>query len=74
VIAPPGLGDDRTRTLRAAYLEMVSSKDYQHEAGKRGFDIGTPNSGEALADYVATKLTAFPAETVAEYRQYVERK
>jgi tripartite-type tricarboxylate transporter receptor subunit TctC len=73
VIAPPGLPDDVTRTLRQSYLKMVASKDYQDDASKRGFDIGTPNTGEELAAYVATKLSSFPAETIKEYRDYVER-
>jgi hypothetical protein len=40
--------------------------------GRRGFDVGRPNTGEELADYVASKLIAFPAETIKEYRDYVE--
>jgi tripartite-type tricarboxylate transporter receptor subunit TctC len=71
VIAPPGLPNDLTRILRESYLKMVASKDYQDEAVKRGLDIGQPNTGEALAQFAA-KLTAFPAETVEEYRRYVE--
>jgi tripartite-type tricarboxylate transporter receptor subunit TctC len=73
VIAPPGLPLDTTRLLRASYLTMVASKEYQEEAGRRGFDIGRPNSGDELADYVASKLITFPAETIKEYRDYVER-
>jgi len=73
VIAPPGLPDDLTWTLRQSYLRMVASEDYQDDASKRGLDIGTPNTGEELADYVATKLSSFPAETIKEYRDYVER-
>jgi tripartite-type tricarboxylate transporter receptor subunit TctC len=73
VIAPPGLPDDVTRTLRQSYLKMVASKDYQDDASKRGLDIGTPNTGEELAAYVATKLSSFPAETIKEYRDFVER-
>ena len=63
-----------TRTLRAAYLEMVATAEYRDEAVKRGFDVGTPNDGEAITDYVANTLTNFPAETIAEYRTYVERR
>jgi hypothetical protein len=74
VIAPPGLPDDVTGTLRQSYLKMVASKDYQDDASKRGFDIGMPNTGEELAAYVATKLASFPAETIKEYRDYVERQ
>jgi tripartite-type tricarboxylate transporter receptor subunit TctC len=71
VIAPPGLPADVTRILRQSYLNMVADKGYQDEAIKRGLDIGQPNSGEELAQFAA-KLTAFPAETVEEYRKYVE--
>jgi hypothetical protein len=48
--------------------------DYQVEAMKRGLDIGQPNTGEELAQFVATKLASFPPETIAEYRRYVERQ
>jgi hypothetical protein len=71
LIAPPGVSDDLTRTLRQSYLAMVASKEYLDEAVKRGLDIGQPNTGEELAQFAA-KLTAFPAETVEEYRRYVE--
>jgi tripartite-type tricarboxylate transporter receptor subunit TctC len=72
LIAPPGVPDDLTATLREAYLKMVASPDYVTEAMKRGLDIGQPNTGEELAQFVATKLAAFPAETIAEYRSYVQ--
>jgi hypothetical protein len=71
LIAPPGVPADLTRTLRQSYLAMVASKEYLDEAVKRGLDIGQPNTGEELAQFAA-KLTAFPAETVEEYRRYVE--
>jgi hypothetical protein len=74
VIAPPALPDDLTRTLRQSYLRMVASKEYLDEAIKRGFDVGKPNTGEEITDYVSTKLTAFPSETIQEYRSYVERQ
>jgi len=61
-----------TAALRQAYLRMVGSPDYLEEATKRGLDVGQPNTGEELTDFVATKLTAFPAETIAEYRTYVQ--
>jgi hypothetical protein len=51
---------------------MVGSQDYLEEAMKRGLDIGQPNTGEELADFVAKRLSAFPAETIAEYRTYVQ--
>src|SRR5580704_14442158 len=74
VIAPPGVPDDRTQILRRSYLAMVASADYQAEAVKRGLDMGQPNTGEELAAFVATKLASFPAETIEEYRRYVERQ
>ena len=74
VVAPPGIPPELTRVLRDAYLAMVATADYRDEAVKRGFDIGAPNSGEAIADYVANTLSNFPAETIAEYRTYVERR
>jgi hypothetical protein len=74
LIGPPGMPDDRTQILRRSYLNMVASPDYQAEAMKRGLDIGQPNSGEELARFVATKLAAFPPETIEEYRRYVDHK
>jgi tripartite-type tricarboxylate transporter receptor subunit TctC len=74
VIGPPGMPEDRYQLLRRSYLNMVASSDYQVEAMKRGLDIGQPNTGEELAQFVATKLAAFPAETIEEYRRYVEKR
>jgi tripartite-type tricarboxylate transporter receptor subunit TctC len=74
VVAPPGVPAEVTRVLREAYLKMVATGEYREEAGKRGFDVGTPNSGEAIGDYVTNTLMKFPAETIAEYRTYVERR
>jgi tripartite-type tricarboxylate transporter receptor subunit TctC len=74
VIAPPGVPDALTRILRRSYLSMIASSDYQDEAMKRGLDLGQPNTGEELAQFVATKLAAFPPETIEEYRRYVERQ
>ena len=53
---------------------MVATSEYRDEAAKRGFDVGTPNTGEAITDYVTNTLRKFPAETIAEYRTYVERR
>ncbi len=74
VVAPPGVPGALARTLREAYLRMVTTGEYRDEAAKRGFDVGEPNSGEAIADYVSNILMRFPAETIAEYRAYVERR
>jgi ABC-type amino acid transport substrate-binding protein len=73
LIGPPGMADELTRTLRQAYLKMVVSPDYLAEAIKRSLDIGQPNTGEELAQFVAGKLTSFPPETIAEYRRFVDR-
>jgi len=74
VVAPPGIPAALTRILRAAYLDMIATGEYRDEAAKRGFDVGTPNDGEAITEYVTNTLTNFPAETIAEYRSYVERR
>ncbi len=74
LIAPPGVPAELTRLLRDSYLKMVATDQYRAEATKRGFDVGAPNTGEAITDYVTNTLTAFPAETIAEYRTYVERR
>jgi hypothetical protein len=74
VVATPGIPAELTRILRAAYLDMIATSEYRDEAAKRGFDVGTPNDGEAITDYVTDTLTKFPAETIAECRGYVERR
>jgi hypothetical protein len=74
LIGPPGMGEDVTRMLRQAYLKMVASQDYLDEAIKRNLDMGQPNTGEELAQFVATKLASFPPETIEEYRRFVEHR
>jgi tripartite-type tricarboxylate transporter receptor subunit TctC len=74
VVAPPGVPDELTRVLRKSYLDMIATSEYRDEAAKRGFDVGAPNHGEAITDYVTNTLTKFPAETIAEYRSYVEHR
>ena len=74
VIAPPGFPADLTQMLRRSYLNMVASREYLDEAIKRDLDIGQPNTGEELAQFVATKLASFSPETIAEYRRYVEHQ
>jgi tripartite-type tricarboxylate transporter receptor subunit TctC len=74
VVAPPGMPAELTRLLREAYLKMVATSEYRDEAVKRGFDVGAPNTGEMITDYVTNTLTQFPAETITEYRTYVERR
>jgi tripartite-type tricarboxylate transporter receptor subunit TctC len=74
LVAPPGTPDDIAKTLRQSYLVMVASKDYQDEAIKRSFDVGKPNSGEEIADYIAKNLSDVPAAVIQDYREYVERQ
>lgn len=74
VVAPPGIPAELTRVLRDSYLAMVAMGEYRDEAVKRGFDVGTPNTGEAITGYVTNTLSNFPADTIAEYRSYVERR
>jgi len=70
LVAPPNLPADTTRTLRGAYLQTVSSKEYVAEAGKRGFEVGRPNRGEEIADYIAKNLSNIPADVSEEFRSY----
>ena len=74
LIAPPGLPDEITRKLRQSYVSMVAAKEYLDEAAKRSIDVGWPNTGEELTEYVSKNLAAFPADTIREYRDYVERQ
>jgi hypothetical protein len=74
LIAPPGSPEDITRVLRQSYVRMVASKDYLDEAAKRAIDVGRPNTGEELTDYVSRNLTAFSPEAIREYRDYVEKQ
>src|SRR3954453_4556847 len=74
LVAPPGTPDGIVKILRQSYLAMVASKDYQDEAIKRSFDVGKPNSGEEIADYIAKHLSDVPAAVIQDYREYVERQ
>jgi tripartite-type tricarboxylate transporter receptor subunit TctC len=74
LVAPPGMPDSIVKTLRQSYLAMVASKDYQNEAIKRSFDVGKPNPGDEIADYVAKNLSNVPAAVIQDYREYVERQ
>jgi tripartite-type tricarboxylate transporter receptor subunit TctC len=74
VVGPPGVPAELTALLRGSYLKMVATREYRDEAMKRGFDVGAPYYGEAITEYVTNTLTNFPAETIAEYRTYVERR
>jgi tripartite-type tricarboxylate transporter receptor subunit TctC len=70
LVAPPQLPADVTRMLREAYLAAVSSQEYIAEATKRGFEVGRPNRGEEIADYIAKTLSNVPADVAEEFRSY----
>jgi tripartite-type tricarboxylate transporter receptor subunit TctC len=72
LVAPPDVPGDITRTLRAAYVAAVSSRDYKEQASKRGFEVGAPNSGEEIADYIAKNLSNVPADVIGEFRSYAQ--
>jgi tripartite-type tricarboxylate transporter receptor subunit TctC len=57
VMAPPGVPDDRTAILRAAFLTMVKDPDFRAEAAKIGLNP-EPLSGEDLQKVVAETLGA----------------
>ena len=42
------------------------------EATKRGFDVGCPNRGEVIAEYVAKNLTNVPADVITEIRSHAQ--
>lgn len=72
LVAPPQVPADITRTLRAAYLGAVSSKEYRDEALKRGFEVGPPNSGEEIADFIGKATSNIPADVIQEFRVYTQ--
>jgi hypothetical protein len=72
VVAPPGLNNENVQILRDAYLATVTSKEYYTEATKRGFEVGSPNVGSALADYLDKNLSSVPADVIKEFRTYTE--
>jgi ABC-type amino acid transport substrate-binding protein len=74
LVAPPGVPPDIVELLRRSYLNMVGSREYQDEAIKRSFDVGSPNTGEDITDYIIKNLSAVPADVIRDYREYVERQ
>jgi tripartite-type tricarboxylate transporter receptor subunit TctC len=70
VVAPPGLSADRVQILRDAYVKTVTSPEYVAQATKRGFDVGQPNSGPDLRDYIDKSLSAVPDSVTKEFREY----
>ena len=74
LIGPPNLPRDLTAILRDAYVAMAESKDYVEEARRRGIDVGKPNHGEPLQEFVTKSLGDIPKDVVDEYRGYVGMK
>src|SRR5262249_9407327 len=74
VVAPPGLPADLTAQLRQSYFNMVSSQPYRNEATRLGFDVGRPNLGSELDDFVSHDLATVSPEVIHEYRSYVEHQ
>jgi tripartite-type tricarboxylate transporter receptor subunit TctC len=72
VIAPPDLPADVTRVLRESYLTAITSREYQEQAAKRGFEVGKPNSGQEIADYIASNLSTVSPEVIHEFRTYMQ--
>jgi tripartite-type tricarboxylate transporter receptor subunit TctC len=70
VVAPPGVDPQRAGILRDAYLKTVTSPAYIAQATKRGFDVGHPNLGNELGEYLKASLSAVPPDVIAEFRQY----
>ena len=73
LIGPPGMPEAQTKILREAYGRMVRDAAYQEEARRRNFDVGTPNDGEAIADYLSKVISGLSPEVIAEYKSFVER-
>jgi tripartite-type tricarboxylate transporter receptor subunit TctC len=72
VIAPPELPADVTRVLRQSYLAAIASNEYQELAAKRGFEVGKPNPGQEIADYIAGNLSNVAPEVIQEFRSYMQ--
>jgi len=60
--------------LRRSYLKTVESREYVEEAIKRNLDVGRPNTGEEITDYVTNTLNGLSAETIREYRSTSEKQ
>ena len=59
-LAPPGIPEDRLKTLRDAFLATMQDKEFLEEAKKAGVDV-RPVSGEQIRSIVAEVYAMPPA-------------
>jgi tripartite-type tricarboxylate transporter receptor subunit TctC len=71
LVAPPGVDPHVVDILRTAYIKMVSSKEYIAEARQRGFDVGRPNTGQSIADYLKANSNVAP-DVKTEFMSYAQ--
>jgi tripartite-type tricarboxylate transporter receptor subunit TctC len=64
VFGPPGVPDDRTRALRAAFKRMMADPAVLREADRQHLEINQPMEGADVAALV-DRLHAMPEATVA---------
>jgi tripartite-type tricarboxylate transporter receptor subunit TctC len=67
--APPGLPDDRTEALRAAFDRTMKDREFLAEAEKLGIEVAAMNGAED--DRLMKELYATPADLVAEARRVI---
>lgn len=70
LVAPPGVPADRVKILRNAYLRVVTNKDYIAEASRRGFNVGKPNPGDEIRDFLQKSFAGVTPATKAEFLTY----
>ncbi len=70
VIGPPGIPAPITEILRKAYLETVTSTEYIEEAKKRGFELGTPNLGTELTEYIDKNLSNVSPQVLEDFQEF----
>ena len=70
VIGPPGIPPAITDVLSKAYLETVNSPEYIEEAKKRGFELGTPNRGSELTDYIEKNLSNVSPQVLEDFQEF----
>jgi len=68
--APPGLSDEQTRTLRAAFDAMTRDQDFRAEAEKLGLDLD-PTSGADVQDLVR-QLNSVGTDVVETAKELVQ--
>src|SRR5262249_15056367 len=72
LVAPPGVPPEQVKILRDAYLRVVTNKQYVAEAGKRGFNVGKPNTGEEIGAYLQKSFAGVTPATKAEFLTYTK--